>query len=103
MGIIDKFYTKAEGERKGKLTTWGWLVIVVGGLILLGVIIGLIVHFVTKNKEPFVTFNPSDAKHRKIDTTPVTTYLETYISSALGCDAGSTNPYGNSYVNTYKK
>ena len=99
MGIIDKFYIKAEGERSGKLTTLGWLAIV-GGLILLGVIIGLIVYFSSKNKEPFVTFNPSDARHRKIDTTPVTTYLETYISSALGCDSGSAsyNPYSNKHV-----
>lgn len=102
MGIIDKFYTKAEGERKGKITALGWLAII-GGLILLGVIIGIIVYFSSKNKEPFVTFNPSDAKHRKIDTTPVTTYLETYISSALGCDSGTANPYSNQYVNTYKK
>lgn len=75
-----------------------WWIIGAIAIIALIVVIIIIVR-IRKPQETFVSYDPSDAKHRKIDTTPVTTYLESYISSALGCDGGSVNPY----VNPYKK
>ncbi len=73
-----------------------WWIIGAVAIIVLIVIIIIIVR-TRKPTETFVSYDPSDAKHRKIDTAPVTTYLESYISSALGCDGGSVNPYINPY------
>lgn len=77
------------------LKRYKWWII---GVVIAIIAIAVIIYFcVRKPTETFVSFNPSDAKHRKIDTTPVTTYLESYINSALGGDNGSVNPYTNPY------
>lgn len=94
MAIIDAFVTKTtiDGKTGSKLTMLSWIIIGILCAAIIGLVIWAIVHFVN-NKEGFVAYNQSDPKHRKIDTTPVTTYLETYISSALGCDSDNINPY----------
>ena len=67
---------------------------IIGAIAVVAVIVIIIIIICTrKPAETFVSFNTSDAKHRKIDTTPVTTYLESYISSALGYESGAVNPY----------
>lgn len=92
MAIRDAFVTKTttDGKTKYKLTMLSWIIIGFLCAAVIGLVIWGIVHLVS-NKEGFVAYNFQDSKHRKIDTTPVTTYLETYISSALGC--GGINPY----------
>ena len=74
------------------ISRYKWWIII--GIAVVVIIIGIIIYIcMRKPAETFVSFDPSDAKHRKIDTTPVTTYLESYISSALGFDSSSVNPY----------
>jgi hypothetical protein len=90
MAILDAFATKttADGKTRYKLTMLSWIIIGFLCAAIIGLIIWGIVRLVS-DKEGFVAYDHSDPKHRKIDTTPVTTYLETYISSALGCDSGN--------------
>lgn len=37
-------------------------------------------------KDTFIAYNPTDDDHKKINITPETSYIESYITSALGLD-----------------
>ena len=69
---------------------------IIGAVAIIAIIVIVIIIVCTrKPAETFISLDLEDTKHKKIDTTPVTTYLESYISSALGCDNGTINPYVN--------
>lgn len=61
-----------------------WWAILIGALIIAAVIGVLIWFFLFKKKEGFVPYNNSDEQHKKINLTPETSYLESYIASSLG-------------------
>ena len=90
--IVQSSKKTTTSNIKSFLDRYKWWII--GAIAIIAVIvIVIVIIFTRKPSETFVSFNPSEAKHRKIDTTPVTTYLESYISSALGCESGTVNPY----------
>lgn len=66
-------------------TLW-WIIGIIVVVVIIGLIIWGIVALVKRGKsETFTPFDPqSNADHDKLNIVPETTYLETYIKSALG-------------------
>ena len=66
-------------------TLW-WIIGIIVVVIIIGLIVWGIIALVKRGKsETFVPFDPqSNADHSTLNIVPETSYLETYISSALG-------------------
>ena len=66
-------------------TLW-WIIGIIAVAVIIGLIIWGIVALAKRGKsETFVPFDPqSNPDHNNLNIVPETSYLETYISSALG-------------------
>ena len=66
-------------------TLW-WIIGIIAVVVIIGLIIWGIVALVNRSKsETFVPFDPqTKPEHSTLNIVPETSYLETYISSALG-------------------
>ena len=69
-----------------RLTVAIVLMLVIIALLIWGCVALVKVINKRSQKDTFIPYNPIDTNHKKINITPETSYIESYITSALGLD-----------------